>query len=240
MLTPLTLMLLVSFFVSFAVLDDPDGTLATVVSFIPFAAPMTMPPRIALGEASAVEIAAAFAVTLAAAAALVPLAARIYSGAVLRTGSASSCATPGAAPADRSARGTPPRVRLDVGAVRSDARPRRPHTSRCWGDGSPPGAVADERVDLPQVAADALGHPVQQRARLLDPAGRRRELRLDAPDVLHRGQRALDLRAQRARVQLVAARLAPSARARGRGRRRPRARAASRPPGRRPRTACPR
>jgi ABC-2 type transport system permease protein len=87
-LTPLTLLLLISFFVSFAVLEDPDGTLATVVSFIPFAAPMTMPPRIALGEASAGEIIAAFAVTLLAAAALVPLAARIYSGAVLRTGAA--------------------------------------------------------------------------------------------------------------------------------------------------------
>ena len=47
-----------------------------------------MPPRIALGEASAVEVIAAFTVTLASAAALVPLAARIYSGAVLRTGSA--------------------------------------------------------------------------------------------------------------------------------------------------------
>jgi len=87
-LTPLTLLLLVSFFVSFAVLDNPDGTLATVVSFIPFAAPMTMPPRIALGEASTAEIVAAFVVTLAAAAALVPLAARIYTGAVLRTGAA--------------------------------------------------------------------------------------------------------------------------------------------------------
>jgi ABC-2 type transport system permease protein len=87
-LTPLTLLLLVSFFVSFAVLDDPDGTLATVVSFIPFAAPMTMPPRIALGEASVGEIAVAFGITIAAAAALVPLAARIYSGAVLRTGAA--------------------------------------------------------------------------------------------------------------------------------------------------------
>src|SRR3954454_17539734 len=87
-LTPLTLLLLVSFFVSFAVIDDPGGTLATVVSFIPFAAPITMPPRIALGEASAIEVIAAFTVTLAAAAALVPLAARIYSGAVLRTGAA--------------------------------------------------------------------------------------------------------------------------------------------------------
>ena len=77
-----------SFFVSFAVIDNPGGTLATVVSFIPFAAPITMPPRIALREASAVELIGAFTITLASAAALVPLAARIYSGAVLRTGAA--------------------------------------------------------------------------------------------------------------------------------------------------------
>ena len=61
-------MLLVGFFLSFARrCSDPDGTLATVSSFIPPIAPMTMPPRIALGEASAVEIVGAFAVTLAAA-----------------------------------------------------------------------------------------------------------------------------------------------------------------------------
>jgi ABC-2 type transport system permease protein len=86
-MTPLTMIILVSFFVAFAVLDNPDGTLARVTSFIPFSAPMTMPPRIALGEASAVEIVAAFAITAAAAAALIPIAGRIYSGAVLRTGS---------------------------------------------------------------------------------------------------------------------------------------------------------
>jgi len=86
-MTPLTMIILVSFFVAFAVLDNPDGTLARVTSFIPFSAPMTMPPRIALGEASTFEIVAAFAITAAAAAALVPVAGRIYSGAVLRTGS---------------------------------------------------------------------------------------------------------------------------------------------------------
>ena len=87
-MTPLTMLILVSFFVSFIVLDDPDGTLAHVTSFIPFSAPITMPPRIALGEAPAIEILAAFAVTVAGALALIPLAGRIYSGAVLRTGSA--------------------------------------------------------------------------------------------------------------------------------------------------------
>jgi ABC-2 type transport system permease protein len=87
-ITPLTTIILVSFFVAFAVINDPDGLLATISSFVPMTAPMTMPPRIALGEAPAWEIAGAIVVTLAATAALIPLAARIYSGAILRTGSA--------------------------------------------------------------------------------------------------------------------------------------------------------
>jgi ABC-2 type transport system permease protein len=85
-ISPLTIVLMVGFFVSFGVAADPDGTLAKVSSYIPPVAPMTMPPRIALGEASAVEVVGALAVTLGATALLVPLAARIYSGAVLRTG----------------------------------------------------------------------------------------------------------------------------------------------------------
>ena len=85
-ITPLTLVLLIGFFVSFGVVSEPDGTLAKVSSYIPPIAPMTMPPRIALGEASAVEIVGALAVTIGATALLVPLAARIYSGAILRMG----------------------------------------------------------------------------------------------------------------------------------------------------------
>ena len=87
-LGPLTIVLMVGFFVSFAVLDDPDGTLATVVSFIPPFAPMTMPPRIALGEASTVEVVGALGVTVGATLLLIPLAARIYRGGVLRMGGA--------------------------------------------------------------------------------------------------------------------------------------------------------
>ena len=67
-----------------------------MTSFIPITAPVTMPPRIALGAASPLEIVAALVVTTAGAALLVPLAARIYRGAVLRTGSAVKPATPGA------------------------------------------------------------------------------------------------------------------------------------------------
>jgi ABC-2 type transport system permease protein len=87
-MTPLTLTILVAFFVAFAVLSDPDGTLAHVTAFIPMTAPITMPPRIVTGDAPAWEIAASLAVTIGASLALIPLAARIYSGGILRTGSA--------------------------------------------------------------------------------------------------------------------------------------------------------
>jgi ABC-2 type transport system permease protein len=86
--TPLTMMILVSLFAGFAVNQNPDGTLGHVTAFIPPMAPITMPSRIILGEAPAWEVAASVAVMLLATVLLVPLAARIYSAVVLRTGSA--------------------------------------------------------------------------------------------------------------------------------------------------------
>jgi ABC-2 type transport system permease protein len=87
-MTPLTLTILVAFFVAFAVLNDPDGTLAHVTAFIPMTAPITMPPRIVTGDAPAWEVVASLVVTIGASVLLIPLAARIYSGGILRTGSA--------------------------------------------------------------------------------------------------------------------------------------------------------
>ena len=87
-MTPLTVMILVSFFVAFAVRQDPDGTLAHITAFIPITAPLTVPPRIVTGDVPGWEIVASLVVTAGAAAALIPLAARIYSGGILRTGSA--------------------------------------------------------------------------------------------------------------------------------------------------------
>ena len=49
---PLTLLILVSFFLSFAVNDNPDGTLAHVTAFLPMTAPLTMPGRIITGDAA--------------------------------------------------------------------------------------------------------------------------------------------------------------------------------------------
>jgi ABC-2 type transport system permease protein len=87
-MTPLTLTILVAFFIAFAVLNNPGGTLAHVTAFIPMTAPVTMPPRIVTGDAPAWEVAASLAVTIGASVALIPLAARIYAGGILRTGSA--------------------------------------------------------------------------------------------------------------------------------------------------------
>jgi ABC-2 type transport system permease protein len=87
-MTPLTLMILVGFFLAFAVREAPDGTLAHITAFIPMTAPMTMPPRIVTGDVAAWEVVASYLVTAVGAALLIPLAARIYSGGVLRTGSA--------------------------------------------------------------------------------------------------------------------------------------------------------
>ena len=87
-MTPLTVMILVSFFLAFAVRDNPDGTLAHITAFIPMTAPLTVPPRIVTGDIPAWESVASLVVTVGAAALLIPVAARIYAGGILRTGSA--------------------------------------------------------------------------------------------------------------------------------------------------------
>jgi ABC-2 type transport system permease protein len=87
-MTPLTLTILVGFFLAFAVRENPDGLLAHITAFIPMTAPLTVPPRIATGDVPAWEIVASLVVTIGAAVLLIPLAARIYSGGILRTGSA--------------------------------------------------------------------------------------------------------------------------------------------------------
>lgn len=86
-LVPINLIIFVSFFVSIGALQDPDSTLATVASVLPFSAALAMPVRIALGSATTPQIALSIALLLMGTAALVPLSARLYAGAVLKTGS---------------------------------------------------------------------------------------------------------------------------------------------------------
>jgi len=84
--TPLNLLMVGSFLVAFMGASNPDSTLTTVSSFLPPVAPLIMPVRIAAGEATAWQVALSLGIMLVSIVAVVLLAARLYEGAVLRTG----------------------------------------------------------------------------------------------------------------------------------------------------------
>jgi ABC-2 type transport system permease protein len=84
---PLTILIVMSFFLSFGALDDPGSGLARVMSFIPPSAPMVMPVRLIAGDAAAWEVVASVGLTVLGGGALIAVAARVYGAAVLRTGS---------------------------------------------------------------------------------------------------------------------------------------------------------
>ena len=85
-MTPLTILIVGSFFIGISATSDPSSTLATVASLLPFSSPLVMPTRIVLGEASVPEILLSVAISLASTAALIPLATKIYSRALLQPG----------------------------------------------------------------------------------------------------------------------------------------------------------
>jgi ABC-2 type transport system permease protein len=65
---------------------NPTSTLASVASMVPFSAPLTMPSRLVLGQASVPEALLSAGLTIAGALALIPVATRAYSRAVLQSG----------------------------------------------------------------------------------------------------------------------------------------------------------
>lgn len=82
----LNMVVIGSYILSFVALGDPDGTLMTVLSFVPPSAPMAMPARWLVSDVPAWELLASAALTLAAIAALMRLATVVYSRAALRMG----------------------------------------------------------------------------------------------------------------------------------------------------------
>lgn len=84
--TPLTVIILLSFFAALGAANDTDGPLAQVLTYVPFCAPMIMPVRLIAGDVSALETVASIAIMLASAAAFMAIAVRIYTNAILRTG----------------------------------------------------------------------------------------------------------------------------------------------------------
>lgn len=85
-LFPLYTVLVVAFFVTFPVLSEPDGTLAQVVTFVPFTAPFVVPARIALVGLPLWQAALAALGVIATAVVLTLVAARLYEGSILRAG----------------------------------------------------------------------------------------------------------------------------------------------------------
>lgn len=83
---PMSVLLVGSFFLAIFALNDPESTLAQVGSFLPPSAPLIMPQRIAVEAASTLESALSMLVTAGVTALLIPLAGRIYAGAIMRAG----------------------------------------------------------------------------------------------------------------------------------------------------------
>ncbi|GGL36067.1 ABC transporter permease [Planomonospora parontospora] len=85
-LTPLQMLIMVSYFAAFFATMDPGTTLARVMSLVPPFSSMVMPVRMAGGEVPLWEIGLAAALMLVATAGMLAVGARIYERAVLRTG----------------------------------------------------------------------------------------------------------------------------------------------------------
>ncbi|HET6917414.1 MAG TPA: ABC transporter permease [Acidimicrobiales bacterium] len=83
---PVTVLLLVGFFVAFAAIGSPSTRWATVVSLIPLTAPMAMPGRIAMGVAPWWQPALAVLIALVTIVALVYYGGRLYVRAILHSG----------------------------------------------------------------------------------------------------------------------------------------------------------
>jgi ABC-2 type transport system permease protein len=83
---PITILIAATYFVAIAAIQQPDGTLARVVSFVPPMAPMTMLPRAAVGHVAPWEVPLSIFLVLVATYLTVRLGARVYAGGMRRPG----------------------------------------------------------------------------------------------------------------------------------------------------------
>ncbi len=85
--TPITMVAMISYFIAiFAVINEPDGVIATIATFLPPSAPFVVPLRAAFDAIPPWQIAVSVVITLAAIWALFSVGARVYAGAVLQIG----------------------------------------------------------------------------------------------------------------------------------------------------------
>ncbi len=83
---PMSMSAVVGFFVSFSALNDPDGAVAVIFSFVPLTAPFVVPVRTALEAIPAWQYLAALVICVATIVVLTFVAGRIYAGGLLRYG----------------------------------------------------------------------------------------------------------------------------------------------------------
>lgn len=83
---PISVVLVLVYFISFATIGSPDTTWARLVSWFPATAPIAMPTRVAMGAATWWDPLLAATLTIAVIAGLVVLGGRIYARAVLHSG----------------------------------------------------------------------------------------------------------------------------------------------------------
>ena len=84
--TPITIIVVIPFMVSFTIIDNPTSTLAQILSIVPFFAPILMPVLFSLGAVAAWQLALAVVLTLATILVIALIGGRVYSNSVLRTG----------------------------------------------------------------------------------------------------------------------------------------------------------
>ena len=85
-MTPLTILIIASFFIGIGAVQDPSSTLASGASYLPFSAPLVMPTRILLGDIAPWQALLSATISIGATFAFIPVATRVYSRAILRTG----------------------------------------------------------------------------------------------------------------------------------------------------------
>jgi ABC-2 type transport system permease protein len=83
---PITLLMMLAYFISFAVIGSPDARWAKVVSFLPPTAPLAMPARMAMSDLAWWEPVVAAGLTVGAIVALVRIGGRVYTNAILHGG----------------------------------------------------------------------------------------------------------------------------------------------------------
>lgn len=83
---PLTILIMAMFFAAFSAVQNPEGTLSNVLSWIPPFSAILMPLRIAAGVASGAQIAGTVVLMLVVTVAMSAIAARIYQRSILRMG----------------------------------------------------------------------------------------------------------------------------------------------------------